>query len=117
MLLLKPRNEVNNMKKPFKDLICWSQNHQILITVESLQLTSNYRNGVVGFITKLENTYMDLEYCTKVKKSAHKKKAKLLQAIVDAKYINAQDMFSTMDKMTFEECLNKLIQLGTMFGS
>lgn len=87
-----------------------------LTTLENLQLPSNFRHGVVGFITKLENTYMDLEYCTSVKKSDHEKKTKLLQAIVDTRYLSTQNSFAIMSDLTFEGCLNKLMQLSTMFG-
>ena len=86
-----------------------------LTTIENLQLTRNFRNGVVGFITKLENTYMDLEYCTNVRKSDHEKKAKLLPAIVDTRYLSTRDLFAILD-ISFEECMRKLMQLATMFG-
>ena len=46
--------------------------------IESLELTHDFPGGVPSFVTKLENTYMDLEYCTGVPKSDLDKKTKLL---------------------------------------
>ena len=122
-VILRTHQETQNARGAFQDFEKHYEspdNLQVvaqtsLTTIENLQLTRNFRNGVVGFITKLENTYMDLEYCTNVRKSDHEKKAKLLQAIIDTRYLSTRDAFAIMD-ISFEECLRKLMQLATMFG-
>ena len=84
--------------------------------IEGLELTHNYPGGVASFVTKLENTYMDLEYCTGIPKSDLDKKTKLLLSIKDNRLYNMRDNFCTNPETTFQSCLTLLTQHDTMLS-
>ena len=85
--------------------------------IEGLVLTHTYKGGVSAYTTKLENTYMDLEYCTGREKPDFEKKTKLLLSIKDTRFFNLRDTFSMSTTYTFSSCLTMMNQHATMFGN
>ena len=71
---------VTHYKSP-ENLMVISQ--KCMTIIEGLALTHTYTGGVSAYTTKLENTYMDLEYCTGREKPDFEKKTKLLLSIKD----------------------------------
>ena len=89
---------INYFESPENRMVISQKCHSI---IEGLELTHNYPGGVQAYATKLENTYMDLEYCTGVEKTDLEKKTKLLLSIKDNKLFNMRDNFSTNPAMTY----------------
>ena len=104
---------VDHFESPENKMVI-SQKCQSII--EGLELTHTYTGGVNSFVNKLENTYMDLEYCTGSPKSDLDKKTKLLLSIKDTRLFGIRDNFSMNPSLSFNSCLVLLTQHATMFG-